>query len=163
MRFRVDDADLSLWLELDHEPATLDLTRDGLGDRILDAAVEEMIRAHARQQSPSGALWAKLAASTVKQKGHATIGVRTGGMLDPDRWRAAPRDLEARRVGWIYPYDDDRRGRAYGQAYGFHAGNPKTGQPARPLIGWTERAKAEAQALIREQLGNGRAWNRAFP
>ena len=98
MRFVVDDADLSLWLELDDEPATLDLTRDGLGDRILDAAVEEMIRAHARQESPAGVRWAKLAAATVKQKGHATIGVRTGGMLDPDRWRTAPRDLEARRV-----------------------------------------------------------------
>jgi hypothetical protein len=148
MKFTVDDADLSLSVELDVEPATLDLTA-GLGDRILDVAVEEMIRAHARGQSPGGAPWAPLRPSTVRQKGHAAIGVRTGGMLDPDRWRAAPRDMEARRATWIYPYGDLRRGRAYGQAYGFHAGNARTGQPARPLIGWTARAQAETMALIR--------------
>jgi hypothetical protein len=119
----------------------------------LDIAVEEMIRAHARQESPAGTPWAPLRPSTVRQKGHAAIGVRTGGMLDPGRWRTAPRDLEPRRATWIDPYGDLRRGRAYGQAYGFHAGNARTGQPARPLLGWTARAQAEALALVQAQGG----------
>jgi hypothetical protein len=90
MEFTVDDADLSLSVELDVEPAALDL-RAGLGDRLLDLAVEEMIRAQARRESPGGTPWAPLKPSTVRQKGHAAIGVRSGGMLDPDRWRAASR------------------------------------------------------------------------
>jgi hypothetical protein len=152
MKFTVDDADLSLSVALDVEPATLDLTA-GLGNRILDVAVEERIRAHARRESPGGTPWTPLRPSTVRQKGHAAIGVRSGGMLDPGRWRTAPRDLEARRATWTYPYGDLRRGRAYGQAYGFHAGNPRTGQPARPLLGGTARAQAEAMTLIRAALG----------
>ena len=40
MRFHVDVAELAVVLELDTEPAGVDLTRDGLGDRCLDAAVE---------------------------------------------------------------------------------------------------------------------------
>ena len=114
MIFTVDDEDLSLWLVLDVEPAALDLVATGLGDRILDLAVEEMIRCYQRQESPAGEPWAALAPSTVRQKGSSTIGVRSGRILDPGRWRTAPRELERRRVGWIYPYGEDHRGRDYG-------------------------------------------------
>jgi hypothetical protein len=153
MRFAVDDEDLCLILELDAEPATVDLTRDGLGERLLAAAVEELIRCHARQESPDGHPWAALAVSTVRQKGSATIGVRSGRMLDPDRWKSGPRDLEPRRAFYWYPYGESHSGRDYGQAVAFHRGNPRTGQPARPLLGWTARAQEQARALVQASGG----------
>jgi hypothetical protein len=92
MKFRVDDADLSLSVELDAEPEAPDLTA-GPGDRILDIAGEEMIRAHARRESPAGAPWGPLRASTVRQEGHAAIGVRTGGWGSDNGLATRPRKL----------------------------------------------------------------------
>ena len=46
MRFEVDVAALAVVLELDTEPANLDLTAHGLGDACLDAAVEGMLQSH---------------------------------------------------------------------------------------------------------------------
>ena len=40
MRSLTDVGELTVVLELDTEPAAVDLTRDGLGDACLDAAVE---------------------------------------------------------------------------------------------------------------------------
>jgi len=82
MRFTVDVGELAVILELDTEPAGVDLTRDGLGDACLDAAVEEMLASHAAQRAPDGAPWAPLKAATVRRKGHATIGVQSGVLLD---------------------------------------------------------------------------------
>lgn len=144
----VDDQDLSLTVALTTEPEHLDLSA-GLGDRILDFAVEEMLVSHRRKQSPAGVPWAPIRPSTARQKGSTEIGVRSGYMLEPSRWRNAPRDLEPRRALWRYDYGDLRRGRVYGQALAFHAGNPHTGQVARPMLGWTPRAVAQARALIR--------------
>ena len=54
MRFTVDVGELAVVLELDTEPAEVDLTRDGLGDACLDAAVEGMLGSHRAQASPDG-------------------------------------------------------------------------------------------------------------
>ena len=54
MRFTVDVGELAVVLELDTEPAGVDLTRDGLGDACLDAAVEGMLGSHRAQASPDG-------------------------------------------------------------------------------------------------------------
>jgi hypothetical protein len=70
MRFTVDVGELTVALELDAEPAEVDLTRDGLGDAGLDAAVEGMLASHAAQRAPDGAPWAPLKAATVRRKGH---------------------------------------------------------------------------------------------
>lgn len=150
MRFTVADEDLSLWLELDEEPDHLDLTQNGLGEALLDAAVDGMLASHAQKQSPDGRPWAPNAPSTARQKGHAEVGVRSGALLDPETWHAGDRQLDARRVGWIHPHADDRTLR--GKVQGFHHGNPRTGQPARPLIGWTRAAQARAVALIQDAL-----------
>ena len=53
MRFTVDVGELAVVLELDTEPAEVDLTRDGLGDRCLDAAVEGMRASHRARATPS--------------------------------------------------------------------------------------------------------------
>jgi hypothetical protein len=41
----------------DTEPAGVDLTRDGLGDRCLDAAGEGMRASHRAQAAPDGTPW----------------------------------------------------------------------------------------------------------
>jgi hypothetical protein len=96
MRFTVDGGELAVVLERDAEPAEVDLTRDGLGDACLDAAVEGMLASHRAQASPDGQAWAPLSAATVRRKGNAVIGVQSGTLLDPQRWRTAPRDLTPR-------------------------------------------------------------------
>ena len=96
MRFTVDVGELAVVLELDTEPAEVDLTRDGLGDACLDAAVEGRRASHAAQRAP-------LKAATVRRKGHATIGVQSGIVLDPHRWRRAPRTITPRVAAWFYP------------------------------------------------------------
>jgi hypothetical protein len=96
MRFTVDVGELAVVLELDTEPAAVDLTRDGLGDARLDAAVEGMRASHGARRAPDGTSWAPLAAATVRREGHAVIGVGSGRLLDPQRWRTAPRDIEPR-------------------------------------------------------------------
>jgi hypothetical protein len=56
MRFTVDVGELTVVLELDTEPAAVDLTRDGLGDRCLDAAVEGMLASHRARASAAAAI-----------------------------------------------------------------------------------------------------------
>ena len=58
-------------LEPGTEPAEIDLTRDGLGDRCPGAAVEGMLGSHRAQSSPDGQAWAPLAAATIRRKGNA--------------------------------------------------------------------------------------------
>ncbi len=103
MRFEVDVAELAVVLELETEPPGVDLARDGLGDGCLDAAVEGMLGSHRAQAAPDGTPWAPLAAATIRRKGHAVIGVQSGILLDPQRWRTAPRDIEPRVATWYYP------------------------------------------------------------
>ena len=142
---------LQLSLTLDREPQALDLTRDSLGSRILEAAVEGMIQAHARQQAPDGRPWVALAPSTVRQKGHDQIGVRTGAMLDPLLWLAGKHTVAPRRATWQHPAAATG-GREKGKILGFHRGDPRRRQPPRPLLGWTARARDVAAALIQEAL-----------
>ncbi|MBV8266904.1 MAG: hypothetical protein JO252_11305, partial [Planctomycetaceae bacterium] len=143
MKFLTDVGELAVVLELDDtEPAEVDLTRDGLGDAGLDAAVEGMLGSHRAQAAPDGAPWAPLKAATVRRKGHATIGVQPGTLLDPHRWRTAPRDLMPRVAIWYYPSTDGKGDGCDGHARAFHAGHPRTGSPARPILGWTPAAQA---------------------
>ena len=103
MRFTVDVSELAVVLGLDTEPAEVDLTHDSLGDRCLDAAVEGMLGSHRAQASPDGQAWAPLSPATVRRKGNATIGVQSGTLLDPQRWRTAPQDIEPRVAIWYDP------------------------------------------------------------
>jgi hypothetical protein len=99
MRCTVDVGELAVVLELDTEPAEVDLTRDGLGDACLDAAVEGMLASHRAQASTDGPAWAPLSPATVRRKGNAVIGVQSGTLLDPQRWRTAQRDITRRGAG----------------------------------------------------------------
>ncbi len=142
MRFLTRDDDLSLGLELDAEPAGVDLTEpqeDGrtLGDQILDAAVEGMIAAVARHRAPDGGAWPELAAATVRPKGHGALGDRSGRthLLDPDRWTSGSRTVAPRWLGWWLDCDDC-------------LGNDRNRCPARRLVGWTD----DARQFARERL-----------
>jgi hypothetical protein len=104
MRFTVDVGERADILELDTEPAEVDLTRDGLGDACLDAAVEGRRARHRAQASPDGPAWAPLSPATVRRKGNAAIGVQSGTLLDPHRWRTAQRDLTPRAAVWYSPF-----------------------------------------------------------
>ena len=64
MRCTVDVGELAL----DTEPAVVDLTRDGLGDRCLDAAMAGMLASHGAQRAPDGTPWPPLSAATVRRK-----------------------------------------------------------------------------------------------
>ena len=92
MRFTVDVGALAVVLERDTEPAAVDLTRAGLGDACLDAAVEGMLASHRARSSPDGTPWAPLSAATVRRKGHPV-------RLDGELVRRESRRGEARRSG----------------------------------------------------------------
>jgi hypothetical protein len=150
MRFTVDVGELAVVLELDTEPAEVDLTREGLGDRCLDAAVEGMLASHRARSSPDGQAWAPLSAATVRRKGHTVIGVRSGILLDPQRWWTAPRDIEPRVAIWYYPSTGQKGDGCDGHARAFHAGHPVTGSPPRPILGWTVVAQETCRRLVSE-------------
>jgi len=152
MRFTVDVGELAVVLELDTEPAAVDLTRDGLGDACLDAAVEGMLASHRVQASPDGQAWAPLSPATVRRKGNAVIGVQSGTLLDPQRWRTAPRDIEPRVAVWYYPSTGWKGDGCDGHARAFHAGHPLTGSPARPILGWTPAAQETCRRLLAEAV-----------
>ena len=147
MRFEVDVTALAVVLELDTEPANLDLTAHGLGDACLDAAVEGMLQSHRARVRPEGTPWAPLKAATVCAKGHAVIGVRSGILLHPDRWRSGERTIEARYAAWFYPETGVTGDGSAVHAASFHGGT-KAGLPARPLFGWTEGAQQECRRLL---------------
>ena len=150
MKFTVEVGELVVVLELDTEPAEVDLTRDGLGDRCLDAAVEGMLASHCAQASPDGTPWAPLSAATIRRKGNAVIGVQSGILLDPQRWRTAPRDLMPRVAVWYYPSTGQTGDGCDGHARAFHAGHPLTRSPARPILGWTPVAQETCRKLVAE-------------
>ncbi|MBV8232441.1 MAG: hypothetical protein JO329_20865 [Planctomycetaceae bacterium] len=135
MRFLTDVGELAVVPGLDTEPAGVDLTRDGLGDRCLDAAVEGMLGSHRAQSSPDGMPWAPLSAATVRRKGNAVIGVQSGTLLDPHRWRTAQRDITPGAAVWYDPSTGWKGDGCDGHARAFHAGHPLTGSPARPILG----------------------------
>jgi hypothetical protein len=146
MQFSIILDDMSILLELDGEPAEVDLTRDGLGDRCLDAGVEAMLASHQLQCDPAtGEAWAPLLAATIRQKGSDRIGVRSGTLLNPERWRNGSREIEPRYALWSYPSLPSNPG-SIGHARGFHCG--AINRPARPIIGWSEGAKDACRGLI---------------
>ena len=152
MRFTVDVAALAVVPGLDTEPDGVDLTRDGLGDACLDAAVEGMLASHGAQRAPDGTSWAPLKAATVRRKGHAAIGVQSGALLAPQRWRTAPRDLTPRVAVWYDPSTGWTGDGCDGHARAFHAGHPLTGGPARPILGWTVVAQETCRRLVAEAV-----------
>ena len=152
MRFTVDVGELAVVLELDTGPLEVDLTRDGLGDACLDAAVEGMLASHRVQASPDGPAWAPLSPATVRRKGNAVIGVQSGTLLDPQRWRTAPRDITPRVAIWYYPSTGWKGDGCDGHARAFHAGHPTTGSPARPILGWTPAAREACRRLVAEAV-----------
>jgi hypothetical protein len=150
MRFLTDVGELAVVLELDTEPAEVDLTHDGLGDCCLDVAVEGMLASHRAQRAPDGTPWAPLKAATVRRKGHAVIGVGSGLLLNPQRWQAAPRDLMPRVAIWYYPSTGRTGDGCDGHARAFHAGHPVTRSPSRPILGWTPAAQEACRRLVAE-------------
>ncbi|MBV8554444.1 MAG: hypothetical protein JO116_02690 [Planctomycetaceae bacterium] len=148
----MDVEGLAVWLEIDPGDAAVDLTRDGLGDACLDAAVEGMRASYRERSSPDGQAWAPLSAATVRQKGHAVIGVRSGVLLDPQRWRTAPRDISSRVAIWYYPSTGQKGDGCDGHARAFPAGHPLTGSPARPILGWTPAARETCRRLVSEAI-----------
>jgi hypothetical protein len=148
MRCTGDGGELAVVPGRDTEPPGVDLTRDGLGDACLDAAVEGMRASHRAQRAPDGTPWAPLKAATVRRKGHAVIGRGSGLLLDPHRWRTAPRDLTPRVATWYYPSTGREGDGCDGHARAFHAGHPVTGSPPRPLLGWTGAARETCRRLV---------------
>ena len=123
---------------------------------MVEAAVEGMRASHRARSSPDGPAWAPLSAATVRRTGHAIIGVGSGLLLNPQRWRTTPRDLTPRSAAWYYPSTGWK-----GHVRAFHTGHPRTRSPARPIPGWTlgaretcRRPVAEAaRAVVPDSLG----------
>ena len=91
-----------------------------------------------------------LQARTIAAKGHAVIGVHTGTLLAPGRWRGGPRQIEPRWCTWTYPATSAGAG-SLGHARGFHFGGP--GRPPRAIVGWSATALSACQDLIRAARG----------
>jgi hypothetical protein len=147
MRFRTDDDELSLTIELDDEPAAVDLRAGGLGEKILRFAAGEIHHAAINEQSPTGQRWPQLKARTIADKGNSLIGINTGSMLaaldDGDI------EVNPRSATWSYP-----KGSNFPKAHGFHNGrkaqrnNQADPQPPRPLFQWSDNARLNAETLV---------------
>jgi hypothetical protein len=146
MRFGGSDEDLSLWVELDDEPAWLDLTQDRLGEAILDLAVEGCLLATFTGRDPAtGEPWEPLAESTLHHRRrlglNRDIGHVTGNMLRPSRYRDGPRRIEPRRAEWTL----DQTGCDYARHF----------QEFRRIVGWSETACDQAAELVSARLADG--------
>jgi hypothetical protein len=145
MRFSTDDANLSITCELDEEPGAIDLAGDDrLGDQILDFAAGELMTGAYAQRDPDGNPWEPLASETYRAKGHDRIGIKSGDMLSPANFTDGPRDVTARSATWTF-------GDRSPKALAFHQGRANV-QPARPIVGWTDRARAQAREIIAEAI-----------
>jgi hypothetical protein len=147
MKFTVDDDNLSISVDLDEtDHPDADLLADGTGAAILEAAVTTMIESARREQGPNGQRWDGLAAATLRDReargqSGGQIGYRTGKLLgNLDRGDFS---IEPRSATWSCP-----RGSRWGAMHGFHNGNVRNDQPARPVIGWTPEAQTEARRLV---------------
>lgn len=147
-RFTTDHDNLSITVELDTEPMTVDLTTGGLGTSILDAVIDRLILTHQAESAPDGTPWAELKPATVATKRSRQIGTLTGEMLSPEAWRRSlmGADISARKATYQCPHNG-RGSLSWGKAHGFHHGG--RGRPARPLIGWPPAAIADALELLR--------------
>lgn len=143
-----DDAELKVGIVLDREHPDVDLTQDRLGEQCLDCAVAGILDAHTARCAPDGTPWAPLARSTVKRKKHAIIGIDTGKshLLDPSTWTRMDRSIKPREAWLIFPPGDARRDIVHGWQNGHELNDVK----ARPLLGWTEDAEEDAEALVKE-------------
>lgn len=142
MRFTHDDAELTIGVELEPDDPG-DLEAHGLGRAILDAGVTGILDAAANELDPAGHRWAPLRPATVRAKGHDLIGVDTGQMLADLEW-AGEYWITPRSATWRFPAGD-----TWDRASRFHNGVPGH-QAARPLIGWTDAARAEAHHLYEQ-------------
>ncbi len=150
MNFDVGDDRLSVTFRLDTEPAELDLRDGGLGEEILAAAVNGMIRSSWVERSPEGEAWADLRPRTAGRKPGLTsqrIGILTGDMLDPSRFEDGGTVIEERSATWYYKHDGENS-LSYKKMHSFHNGNERNRQVPRRVIGWTDTAKETAARLI---------------
>lgn len=124
MRLSTNHQALALVLELDPEDAqVVDLTAAGIGADVLEFAARSCRQAALSGCDPStGEAWAPLSPATVKQKGNALVGIKSGTMLSQG-WDAPP-EVTPTSATWRYT----------GPAYAglFHQ--------QRRLIGWTPEA-----------------------
>jgi hypothetical protein len=147
MNFLTDDQELAIIAELDDEPDELDLAASGLGQRILDIAVDEMLTAVRQRRAPDGTPWAPLKPSTVRTKqakgaNILLLGYETGEMTDPYNWTRGSTQIEPRWALWKYQGPE--------HAKNFHQGNER--QAPRPIVGWTYRAEDQARELVRNEV-----------
>jgi hypothetical protein len=140
MRFWVSHDRLMVGFELDREE--IDLTQ-GIGDAIFDYLESELISGALAETAPDGSAWAPLRPSTVKRKGNDHCGIDSGSMVN--QLGRGIRDIQPQGMTWRHP------DAASGKLQGFHNGNPRTGQPPRRIVGWTEAAKRRANELVRKR------------
>jgi hypothetical protein len=138
MRFWVSHNTFTCGMELDREP--VDLTLGGLGEDILDYLEECMSEDAFDERAPDGTRWARLRPSTVNHKGSDRIGIQTGRLFGG--LRAGIRRVNRGSLTWTHPDAGS------GKLDGFHNGNPRTGQPPRRLIGWSDKAKDYARRAV---------------
>lgn len=142
MRLFVDNNTVGIICELDTEADGVDLTRDELGLRILEAGIRGIRSSILIGRDPAtGQVWAPLRPSTVRAKDHATVGYRTGAMFGSD-FSTEGAEVDARRASWGFPGPR-------GKIESFHNGNDIT-QKARPLVGWSPTAAEEVKQLLRD-------------
>ena len=128
-------------LGLDLTDEQVDLSRDQLGERLMDAALTGVRECLARQSGPDGEGWPPLEPATIRAKGHSQIGVRTGRMVDSLNSAGGVTRVDRDRATW------EPRRSLRGQIEGFNN--------LRPLIGWTASARAEARRILAEAEGRG--------
>lgn len=143
MALYTSDADeLSCTVELDTEPAQLDLTR-GAGHQILDRLASELLAGARNQHAPNGMPWQQLHPKTVHRKRSTVIGFETGDLFA--RLKPGRVIIEPRHAIWTLDHDG-HHSTSWGKAHGFHHGG--RGRPARPLVGWPDTVRAYADSLL---------------
>jgi hypothetical protein len=144
--YDVDDEGLRLILTLDPDEPDFSQAQ---ADQIWEIAIREILSAADREESPTGVRWTDLRPSTLLRRRDpgARIGWQTGRLFGEGQLQGT-RSYHPRRITWQYA-DGPRAGSTWGRAHGFHNGNPRNRQPARPFVGWTRAARDQIDRLIR--------------
>lgn len=116
--------------------------------KIRDLLIRGNAKTFATKGGYIGETWPPLAPSTVERKGNAEIGVRTGALkasLMGGRGRQTSVTKKQVKVGTKVWYAR------------MFAGGTKTGQPPRPIVGFTEGQQNVANFLLRRYITQGHA------
>jgi hypothetical protein len=137
--------------DLERIKTAFDFDQHGLGEKLMDTAVDTIERLMDNEEDPNGIPWDELSESYVKQKARINPGAPMAVLHDHMKQRhqlEGERRITAREAVMVYGTDD----RARDEATWFQEGNSATGQPPRRFYELGYEAQARLDQACRDHL-----------